>query len=427
VKVINAELAREPEFRDRFRREVEAARRVPGFCTAPVRDAGLDQDPPWVATDFIDGPTLQEAVSERGRLRGADLHALAVGIAQALSAIHEARLIHRDLKPSNVLLSPVGPRVIDFGIARALDATGQLTRVGTVIGTPGYIAPELLAGGRPFPAADVFCWGAVVAYAGMGRSPFTGADGAEINDQVQHAEPDLEELEPYFRRLVARALAKNPAARPAIPQVLSELTGTPPAPRRTGDPRTRRPPPPTGNPRTRRPSRSGSHVSRHLPVYVTLGAIWVGATTAASIAMGFPPLKLGFPSLKTHSSGSITNNASGLCIDTNGPQGSGVRVQVRGCGNYSGQRWSYNQTTDHLVNPPSGLCLDTAGTPAPGVSAVLHPCGNFSGQGWYYNPGTGHFQNLASGLCLDTARRPAEGVALVTDLCGDYASQSWHR
>ncbi|WP_433191185.1 serine/threonine protein kinase [Actinoallomurus sp. CA-150999] len=445
VKVINAELAREPEFRERFRQEVEAARRVRRFCTAPVLDAGLDQDPLWVATDFIDGPTVQEAVSADGPLRGADLDALAVGIATALTAIHQARLIHRDLKPSNVLLSPVGPRVIDFGIARALDATGQLTRSGTVIGTPGYIAPELLAGGRPLPAADVFCWGAVVAYAGTGRPAFAGAGGAEINSRVQHAEPDLDGLEPHLRQLVARALAKDPAVRPAVPQLLSELTGSPSAPPQDGDPRTRR-----------LTTRFDSHAARRLAPYAGLGAVALAlaasngdtgagntglATTATSPATSATPspsptspqpatTPAPDPQPSTQSPpldrGPITNTASGLCIDTDGPQGPGVHVQVRDCGNYSGQRWRYDQTTYHLVNPPSSLCLDTAGAPTRGVNAVLNPCGNYSGQQWRYNPGTGQLTNLTSGLCLDTDGPPANYVALVANPCGNYTGQRWH-
>ncbi|WP_433479548.1 protein kinase domain-containing protein [Spirillospora sp. CA-142024] len=454
LKVINAELAREPEFRERFRQEVEAARRVRRFCTAPVLDAGLDQDPLWVATDFIDGPTVQEAVSAHGPLPGADLDALAVGIATALTAIHQARLIHRDLKPSNVLLSPVGPRVIDFGIARALDATGQLTRSGTVIGTPGYIAPELLAGGRPLPAADVFCWGAVVAYAGTGRPAFAGAGGAEINDRVQRAEPDLDGLEAHLRQLVARALAKDPAARPTVPQLVSELTGSPSAPLQDGHFRTRR-----------LTTRFDSHVARRLVPLAGLGAVVLvaagavalalaasnghagaggrgPATTATSPATSATPSESATspqpatspapnPQPSTQSPpldrGPITNTASGLCIDTDGPQGPGVHVQVRDCGNYSGQRWSYDQGTYQLVNPPSGLCLDTDGAPAKGVNAVLNPCGNYSGQQWRYDPSTGQITNLTSGLCLDTDGPPANYVALVANPCGNYTGQGWRR
>lgn len=447
LKVINAELAREPEFRERFRQEAEAARRVRRFCTAPVLDAGLEGDPLWVATDFIDGPTVQEAVSAHGPLRGADLDALAVGIATALTAIHEARLIHRDLKPSNVLLSPVGPRVIDFGIARPLDATGQLTLSGTVIGTPGYIAPELLAGSQPLPAADVFSWGAVVAYAGTGRLPFAGATGAEINHRVRHADPDLAGLDPQLRQIVARALAKDPATRPTVPQLLAELTGSPtPQP----DPGNSTRPLPTRL--TPRPAR------RRLAPYAGIGAVLLAAATATALALTFreqptgastrpsnttsppatvstsptasptPPPSTPQPSAQPplSASGPIINTFSGLCIDTDGPQGPFVRVLARDCGNYSGQVWSYSAASRHLVNPPSGLCLDTGAPPARGVYAVLNPCGNYSGQLWQYDAGTGHFINLTSGLCLDTAGPPASNVNLILNPCGYYSGQGWH-
>ncbi|NUR01760.1 MAG: protein kinase [Streptomyces sp.] len=409
VKVINAELAREPEFRQRFRQEVEAARRVRRFCTAPVVDAGLDQDPLWVATDFIDGPTVHEAVSVRGPLRGADLDALAVNIATALTAIHEARLIHRDLKPSNVLLSPVGPRVIDFGIARALDATGHMTRPGTIIGTPGYIAPELLAGQQPLPAADVFSWGAVLAYAGTGRLAFPGAGAAEINARVQHAQPDLDGLEPHLRRLVARALAKDPAARPSVPQLLSELTGSPLSPRWGEGSDTRRLTPPSDSHRAWRLAGIGA------AVLVAAGTVAAGVAVALAMTTS------------SASSGPIVNPATGLCIDSDGPQRPGVDLRVDDCGNYTGQSWSYNRTTGHLTNPPSGLCLDTAAAPAWGVHTVLNPCGNYTGQQWQYDADTGRFTNPTTGLCLGTARPPAVGVALALDLCGNYADEKWHR
>ncbi|MQY08764.1 serine/threonine protein kinase [Actinomadura macrotermitis] len=443
VKVINTDLAREPQFRERFRQEVHAAQRVRRFCTAPVLDAGLDQDPLWVATDYIDGPTLHQAVTAHGPLRGADLDALAVGIATALTAIHQAQIIHRDLKPSNVLLSPVGPRVIDFGIARALDATTRLTRTGTVIGTPGYIAPELLAGAHPLPAADVFCWGAVIAYAGTGRPAFTANNGTEINDRVQHAEPDLDGLEPHLRRLAARALAKDPAARPTVPQLLAELTGPPPTPPQYHDPRTRHLTTP-----------HDSRAARHIAPYAALTAILLLTTGAVALTLtasdantatkdrpaaappttatttpapptSTQPATTPTPRPPALGPGPITNTASGLCIDTDGPQGPGVGVQVRDCGNFSGQQWRYDQATHHLTNPPSGLCLDTAGAPAGGVGAILNRCGNRTGQGWRHDPATGRLTNLSSGLCLDTSRPAAPFVALVLRPCGGGTGQDW--
>ncbi|MES9537766.1 protein kinase [Actinomadura sp. NPDC000600] len=225
VKVINAELADDEAFHDRFRREVTAARQVSRFCTAAVLDARLDGDPLYVVTEYVNGPSVEEAVKADGPLRGGDLEALAVNIATALGAIHGAGIVHRDLKPSNVLLSPTGPRVIDFGIARALDATEGPTRTGQFVGTPAYIAPELMHGREITPAADVFSWGCVVAYAGTGRAPFGGGNLPEVINRVTSGEPDLDGLDPAVRDVVARSLAKDPAERPAVKQLIQALTG----------------------------------------------------------------------------------------------------------------------------------------------------------------------------------------------------------
>ncbi|MFB4307041.1 serine/threonine-protein kinase [Actinomadura sp. GTD37] len=225
VKVINAELADDEAFHDRFRREVTAARQVRRFCTAAVLDARLDGDPLYVVTEYVAGPSLDEAVKAGGPLRGGDLEALAVNIATALSAVHGAGIVHRDLKPSNVLLSPTGPRVIDFGIARALDTPDGPTRTGQFIGTPAYMAPELMHGEEISPAADVFSWGCVVAYAGTGRVPFPGGTLPETINRVTTAEPDLDGLDPALHDLVVRALSKDPAGRPSVKQLIQVLTG----------------------------------------------------------------------------------------------------------------------------------------------------------------------------------------------------------
>ncbi|WP_131732457.1 DUF4389 domain-containing protein [Actinomadura formosensis] len=225
VKVVNRDLAGEPAFLDRFRREVTAARRVHRFCTAPVIDAELDQDPPYIVTEYIDGPSVERAVAERGPLPGSDLEGLAVGVATALAAIHGAGIVHRDLKPANVLLSSTGPRVIDFGITRALDAPGGPTRTGQFTGTPNYIAPEVLRGEPVAQASDVFAWGCVVAYAGTGRPPFQGGTVAETFHRVGHEEPDLTGLDPRLREIVAAALGKEPGRRPTARELLTRLVG----------------------------------------------------------------------------------------------------------------------------------------------------------------------------------------------------------
>jgi serine/threonine protein kinase len=279
IKVINQELAGDAQFADRFRHEVQAARRVRRFCTAPVLDAALDAPPFYVVTEYIDGLTLHAAVHVSGPLRGSDLEGLAVGVATALSAIHDADLVHRDLKPANVLLSPFGPRVIDFGIARALDVRAGMTRTGQLVGTPAYIAPELVIGGAVTPAADVFSWGCVVSFAGTGRGPFEGTTIPEILHRVAYEPPDLDGLDPGLRELVEAALAKDPHDRPSVPSLLSELTGRrisqepPPSAQPTAVAGNHRFPPhqfpsPSPAPRTlpiSTPSYVPSHVPSHLP------------------------------------------------------------------------------------------------------------------------------------------------------------------
>ncbi|RFU38363.1 serine/threonine protein kinase, partial [Actinomadura logoneensis] len=230
VKVVNPDLAEDEAFRARFRREVTAARRVSRFCTAPVLDAELERDPLYVVTEYVDGPTLAAAVRDRGPLRGGDLEGLAVGVATALAAIHAAGIVHRDLKPSNVLLSATGPRVIDFGIARALEGGDGPTVTGQFLGTPAYAAPELVSGGALTPAADVFAWGCVVAYAATGRPPFDGRNVHEILYRVVHEPPVLDGLDDGLRSLAESALDKEPDRRPTVPDLLATLIGAPPAP-----------------------------------------------------------------------------------------------------------------------------------------------------------------------------------------------------
>jgi hypothetical protein len=225
VKVLVGERASDPEWRARFLREVANARRVARFCTAPVLDAGVDGDRPYLVTEYVPGLTLAQVVQEAGPLGGSDLEGLAVGTAAALTAIHAAGLVHRDLKPSNVLMSPVGPRVIDFGIARYLgDATGSWT-AQLAIGTPGYVAPELCTGGPVTAAADVFAWGGVIAFAGTGRPPFGNSDPTSVLYRVVHGEPDLDELDEQVRPLVAAATAKDPTRRPSAHELLIRLCG----------------------------------------------------------------------------------------------------------------------------------------------------------------------------------------------------------
>ncbi|WP_432928531.1 glycoside hydrolase family 6 protein [Microbispora sp. CA-135349] len=223
VKVIHPQWAADPDFRRRFQREVAAAQRVARFCTAAVLGAGLDGDVAYLATEYVPGPTLQEVVRERGPLAGSSLEAVAVNVAVALQAIHSAGVIHRDLKPSNVLLSPVGPKVIDFGIAQVTDTTADIS--GIVAGTPSFMSPEQAKGDRLTPASDIFAWGALVAYTASGRAPFSGGSIPSILYRVLHEPPHISGLDPRLRSIVDLALAKDPAHRPTAQRLVEMLTG----------------------------------------------------------------------------------------------------------------------------------------------------------------------------------------------------------
>ncbi|SEG55054.1 Serine/threonine protein kinase [Thermomonospora echinospora] len=224
IKVVRSPYARDARFRARFRREADSALRVPRFCTAEVLAADPDADPPFLVTEFIDGPTLEEAVQTGGPLRRGELEQLGVSMAAALTSIHGAGVVHRDLKPSNVLLSRLGPRVIDFGIASALDVTSALTTTGAIIGTPTFMAPEQFEGHEAVPATDVFAWGGVMIFAATGRRPFGAGPVQAVGYRVVHGEPDLDGLDGRMREIVAAALHKDPARRPTARQLL-EIMG----------------------------------------------------------------------------------------------------------------------------------------------------------------------------------------------------------
>ncbi|MBC2903594.1 serine/threonine-protein kinase [Streptomyces cupreus] len=229
VKLVREELAAQEEFRARFRQEVEAARQVGGYWTAPVLDADTEAPVPWVATGYVAGPSLQQVVGhDHGALPERSVRILAAGLAHALTDIHAAGIVHRDLKPSNVLVTIDGPRVIDFGIARALETVAEsgLTRTGALVGSPGFMAPEQVRGDRITPACDVFCLGSVLAYAATGRLPF-GAGGSGAHAQmfrIAQEEPDLEGVPEGIADLVRDCLRKDPGARPTLARIL-ERTG----------------------------------------------------------------------------------------------------------------------------------------------------------------------------------------------------------
>lgn len=218
VKVIRPELASGRAFRDRFRREVDAARAVSGTYTASVVDADPDGPVPWLATTHILGPTLADAVEAYGPLPPRTVLALGAGLAEALIAVHSAGLVHRDLKPSNVLLSAEGPRVIDFGIVRATDGY-ELTLSGVLLGSPRYMCPEHATGDPMGPAGDVFCLGSVLAYAATGKAPFDGSSAATLLYQVVHGTPDLTGVQDPLDTIIRLCLEKSPTARPSPDRV----------------------------------------------------------------------------------------------------------------------------------------------------------------------------------------------------------------
>ncbi|MCX4489943.1 serine/threonine protein kinase [Streptomyces anulatus] len=460
IKQLREDLASDSEFRARFRREAGALLRVKGTCTAGVLAVEVETSSPFVVMEYVQAPTLAEHVGEQGPLRGAVAHSFAVGLAEALVTIHQAGVVHRDLKPGNVLLSERGPKVIDFGIAQAADATA-LTRTGVTVGTVGYMAPEQLRG-QAGPPADVFAWALTVAYATTGRPPFGSGPGEAVLHRVLHEEPDLDGVPAHLKVLLTSALSRSPERRPTPERLLSELTSAqdPGAPidihavstvlaTARQIPEAAAPPASAVKQRTPRAAAAAAAVVLLLSI---VGILWVvlpdhrrstessttrppsrsaGTTPSSSPVASAPPTTPAAvpsrtpPPPPSTSTGSIRNIRSGLCVDTNGPQRPGLNVELRACGKYSGQRWRYDETSLRFTNTPSDLCLDTDGKPATGVTAVVNPCDHYSGQRWRYDIESSQFINPKSGLCLDTNGPPAIYVDLVLKPCGNYTGQRW--
>jgi serine/threonine protein kinase len=226
IKVIHAGLASDPAFRARFAHEVATARAVGGIYTASVVDADTAAERPWLAVEYVAGPSLSEAVTAGGPLPLLAVLRLGLGLAEALQAIHAAGVVHRDLKPSNVLLAADGPRVIDFGIARAAEHS-SLTRTGTILGSAGFMAPEQITGGETGPAADIFAFGAVLTFAATGLGPFGEGRTEALAYRVVYADPTLNDVPHPMREIVARCLAKDPRYRPAPGDVIAALAAIP--------------------------------------------------------------------------------------------------------------------------------------------------------------------------------------------------------
>ena len=227
VKVIHPELARDPAFLARFRHEVAAARQVNGAYTAPVVDASSEgESPPWLATAFVPGPPLADIVVTRGSLTPESVWRLAAGLVEALNAVHSHGLIHRDLKPANVLLAADGPRLIDFGISRALDTT-TATATGIIVGTASFMSPEQAVGLPVGPASDVFSLGSVLAYAATGAGPFGTGTPTSILYRIVHTQPPLEGISGPLRDLITRCLTKDPAERATLTELMDVVAARP--------------------------------------------------------------------------------------------------------------------------------------------------------------------------------------------------------
>jgi eukaryotic-like serine/threonine-protein kinase len=304
VKVIRADLAQDAEFRARFRREVAVARTVSGLFTAPVIDADVDGPVPWLATAYVPGPSLADAVSQHGPLPAASVLALARGLAEALSAIHAAGVVHRDLKPANVLLAEDGPRVIDFGISRGVEASA-LTHTGLVVGSPGFMSPEQAEGREVGPPSDIFSLGAVLAFAATGQGPFGSGSTPALVYRVVHGGPQLDLMPAEVRSLAERCLAKDPALRPTAADLLAAAAypaaGWLPEPvtrAQAAVPLTMTAATPPGVPAPVPPvpvppvPRQGRRLGRWRPLTATLvlsGLVGAGATAAVTMTAGSAP------------------------------------------------------------------------------------------------------------------------------------------
>jgi serine/threonine protein kinase len=228
VKIIRAELAEDRNFRARFAREVAAARRVSGLFTAPVVDADVDGPVPWLATAYIAGPSLEQAVTDHGPLPSGSVLTLAAALAESLVAIHSAGVVHRDLTPRNVLLAQDGPRVIDFGISRTA-GQGSLTSTNVVLGTPGFMSPEQVAGDNVGPASDMFSLGAILTFAATRQGPFGTGSASALVYRIGHNAPEINHLPGKIRHIVEQCLTKDPRRRPTAAELLAQLGTAHPA------------------------------------------------------------------------------------------------------------------------------------------------------------------------------------------------------
>ncbi|MFC5180434.1 WD40 repeat domain-containing serine/threonine protein kinase [Actinomadura harenae] len=302
VKLIRAEFAADPRFRSRFAREIEAARKVGGFHTAQVVDADAGAEAPWMVTAFVPGPSLRQVVLQRGPMPPHEVRRLGAGLAEGLAAIHGSGLVHRDLKPGNVIMSPDGPRIIDFGIARAADAT-SLTSAGVVVGTFSFMSPEQVCAEETGPPGDVFSLGCLLTYAATGHGPFDAPTIPAIVHRITSGPPTLDGLTGDLREIVAACLAKDPAPRPSVPVLLDRLTSPETHPAAPPQPTAPAPAPQAAAPAEKQVSRRallvGGAAAGAVAVVGVPAAVMLWPTRGAAGEAGVPVTPIGVPVANT--------------------------------------------------------------------------------------------------------------------------------
>ncbi|MDP9815135.1 serine/threonine protein kinase [Spirilliplanes yamanashiensis] len=458
VKMVHSVLAGDDEFRRRFRGEVQRARQVPPFCTAEVLDADPDHEPPYLVVEYVDGPSLGEAVERGGPLTPANVHAVAIGVASALTAIHGAGVIHRDLKPRNVLLAPGSPKVIDFGIARAFEGASQYTRTGQMVGTLAYMAPERFddsLGAAVSPAADVFAWGAVVTYAATGRTPFEGGSPTVLATRILTEPPDLAGLPAPLGMLVRHALEKHPADRPTARELLDLLLDTgaqrsalaipppvppfavpaaAPAPLYADGGRQGVAPPP----RHRPPRRGGSGGRRTVLVQALALALLVAGLVGGGLALrhdagagaeqaappSAPPSPRPAAAPARPAPGPVGSATSDLCLDVfNSQTTDGTPVQMWDCNGGANQEWTW--AADGTLRSLDRCLTVGGGAGSDGAPVRLSACDDSARQQWRFTAGQ-DIVNPEADKCLDIVDRSTEpGARVQLWACGGTANQKW--